>query len=137
MAMLPQVSGIPGEIEIGSEEEAAIPERDIPHIRRPQDPPPRGLLPHRDQRLDTAIRVEPSYLRQLSLIDAPMFFWPVPVVPGEHDRPNNAQRSENVKNRPPAESQHDAAGNEWGHRHRKPAEEMRRALDAAALRSGK
>src|ERR1700737_666555 len=107
MTMFPQVGRVPGEIEIGAKKETAITERDVPHIRRAQDPLPWRRLPRRDQRLDAAIRVEPSYLRQFCLIDALVLLGPVPVVPSENDGPDHAQQSENVKDRPPAEGQHD------------------------------
>src|SRR5437588_4746249 len=132
--MFPQVSGIPGEIKIGAEKEAAITECDIPHVRGTQDPLPGNGLPRRDQWLDRAIRVESPNLRQFGWIDAFMLLRPVSIIQSKDQRPNHAQRSENIEDRAPSERQHDATGNQGSHGYCKPAKEMRCSLDSPALR---
>src|SRR6516162_10289879 len=62
-----------------------------------------------------------------------MLLRPVPVIEIERDRPDHAQRCEHVKNRVPAESEHDAGCHEGRNSDRKTAEKMGDALDPAAF----
>ena len=87
------------------------------------------------RRLDSAVWIQSADLTQLRTIDSSVLFGAIAVVDGKGHRPDHAERSKDVEDRPPAEGQQDTPGDERRHRHGKAAEEMRRALNAAALRS--
>ena len=93
-----------------------------------------GVGSSRDaQRFNSPVRLDAADAREFRAIHAFVLFGQIAVEGIECQRPHNTQRAENVKNRAPAERQQDAAGNEWRDGYSEAAEEMRGALDAAAL----
>src|SRR5215472_12193033 len=135
--MLPQIRRIPSQIEVRSEEKAAIAERDIPHVRRTQNAPPGCGQPRKDGSLDRVVLVESANVGQFGAIHLGMLFWTIAIVHRKPQRPDEPQRSKDIENRAPAEGEHDRPGDEGCHRHSETTEKMGGALDAATLRSGK
>src|SRR5580698_110196 len=137
MAMFPQIRGIPRQIKIGSEKETTVAKRDVPHVRRAEDPLPwRGRM-RCVRRPDGSIRVQAADLGKLCDVHAFVLFRKIAIEKRKSDGPYDAQRSENEKNSPPAERQHDTPRDERRYGHCESAEEMRGSLNAAAFRSWK
>ena len=131
--MLSQIGRIPGEVEVRSKEEAEIAERDEPHVGREEDLFPGSGELRDGRRFYGSVLVDASDAGQFGAIDASVILGNIAVEKGESNRPHNAQRAEDVKNRAPTEGEQNAARNEWSDRNGEAAEEMRRALDTAAF----
>src|SRR5580658_8241174 len=137
MAVFPQIRGVPRQIKIGSKEETTVAKRDVPHVGRAEDPLPWRGRARRIGRPNGSIRVQAADFTKLRDVHALVLFRKIPIEEGKSDGPDHAQRSENVKDRPPAESQHNTPRDQRRYGHCESAEEMRGSLNAPAFRSWK
>src|SRR5438309_713793 len=128
--MLPEVSGVPGEVKIRSKEETEIAQGDEPHVQRKEDLFPGSGELSDGRRFYVSASVEAADAGQFRAIHAFVIFGEVPIKKIEGNRPHDAQRAEDVKNGAPAEREQNAAGDKWRDGHGEAAEEMRGALDA-------
>src|SRR5580693_5401363 len=131
--MFSQVGWIPRQIEVRAKEKAEISERDEPHVGREKDLFPGSREPRDSRRINGSIRADASNQSQFHPIHAFVVLRKVAVEKAEGNCPKHTQGAENIENRAPSKGEQNTAGDKRGDGYSEAAEEMRRALDPAAL----